>query len=175
MFDQDEIEAIVLGARLVARRGDADLATAAASVLAKVSTILPENLARQMGQTALYVPPLGRETGRPEPQAAKLRTAVRRSSKVAITYTDAVGAQTARTIWPLGPSYFVEATLVAAWCELREEFRAFRVDRVQHCEILGEQFDGQSGQLLVDCLKALTAGDLPPDFPDHASNCGQPI
>ncbi|MEQ1552174.1 YafY family protein [Sphingorhabdus sp.] len=175
MFDQDEIEAIVLGARLVARRGDADLSKAAASVLAKVSTILPENLARQMGQTALYVPPSDRETKRPVPEAAKLRSAVRRSSKVTITYTDAVGAQTQRTIWPLGLSYFVEATLVAAWCELREGFRAFRVDRVQHCEILGEHFDGRGGQLLADCLKVLTAGDPLSDVADHSSKSGQTV
>lgn len=175
MFDSEEIEAIVLGARLVARRGDADLAVAAANVLAKVSTILPENLARQMGQTALHVPPTGRDLGRPEPESSKLRTAIRQSSKVIIAYADAQGAYSERTIWPLGLAYFVEVTLIAAWCELREEFRAFRVDRVYRCEILVDRFDGRGGRLLEDCFRVWTENDSQTNAPDHNSGGGQSI
>ncbi|MEQ1548174.1 MAG: YafY family protein [Chakrabartia sp.] len=156
MFDGDEIEAIVLGARLVARRGDQELAQAAMNVLAKVSSILPERLSTQMRQIALYVPNTTRDVLRAEPQAWKIRAAIRQSSKVIISYEDATNAPTMRMIWPLGLSYFVDATLVAAWCELRSAFRAFRVDRIQTCEVTDVPFDGRSGRLLEECIKVLT-------------------
>lgn len=156
MFDSGEIEAIVLGVRMVVRRGDTALAQSAANVLAKVSTILPDKLAQQMGQTALYVPPTGHEISRPEPEAGKLRAAIRQSLKVRIAYTDASGALTERIIWPLGLAYFVEATLIMSWCELREAFRAFRVDRVEQCTILDEIYRGRSGDLLKECVQELS-------------------
>lgn len=155
MFDSDEIEAIVVGARLIAARGDADLAAAAANVLAKISTIMPPTLAAQMAGVALSVPNCARPAVVAEPHGAAIRSAIRTTSKLKISYCDGKRAATTRTIWPLGLAYFVDATLIAAWCELRTGFRAFRVDRIEQCTILADHYDGRSGALLEDYARTV--------------------
>ncbi|MEQ1510785.1 MAG: YafY family protein [Sphingopyxis sp.] len=159
MFDSDEIEAIVVGARLIAARGDMGLATAAANVLAKISTIMPPALASQMADVALSVPDCARPMVVAEPHGAAVRKAIRGALKVNITYMDGDGAPTNRTIWPLGLAYFVDVTLVASWCELRADFRSFRLDRVLSCTILAANFDAKSGALLDEYATTIAATD----------------
>lgn len=164
MFDSDEIEAIVVGARLIAARGDAGLAAAAANVLAKISTIMPPTLAAQMAGVALSVPDCARPAVVSEPHGAAIRSAIRTARKLKINYSDGKRAATTRTIWPLGLAYFVDATLIAAWCELRADFRAFRVDRVESFTILAEHYDGRAGAMLEDYACAVEQGVTAPDF-----------
>ena len=72
------------------------------------------------------------------PQVARLRDAIRRQRKVAISYEDAHGSLSDRTIWPIAIVYFDDVRLLAAWCERRSAFRHFRVDRL-HLRAISEQ------------------------------------
>lgn len=157
MFEASEIEAIVLGARLVANRGDAELAKAAANVLAKVSTVMPERLSAQMASVELHAPRELRSPLRSEPFAPALRSAIRSCRKVGLSYRDQHDALTERVIWPLGLAYFVDTTLIMAWCEHRTAYRAFRIDRITSCAVLGSEFDPKGGTLLKEFL-AIDAG-----------------
>ncbi|HEY5080373.1 MAG TPA: YafY family protein [Bauldia sp.] len=128
MFDEDELEPLVLGAGLVERQGDAALAASAANALAKIAAAAPKDLRDAMGDVSFWVP-----RGRMEamPALKPLREAIRREHKVAIVYGDEKGSTTSRVIWPIALAFFEGKQTVAAWCELRGGFRHFRTDRIK--------------------------------------------
>ncbi len=128
MFTEEEIEAIVLGSRWVAERGDSRLAGAAADGLAKIAAVLPKDLRDQVETSALFVPPAEALAG--DTELGAIRKAIRDERKIAIVYRDGQGAETQRTIWPFALGYFERVRIVAAWCELRDDFRNFRIDRI---------------------------------------------
>lgn len=139
MFTTDEIEAIAVGMRLLHRTGDAGLMGAAESVLSKITVALPEALRAYLSAPPFYVS----ARGAPSPPVADLsaiRVAIRDEHKLDIAYADEQGRRTRRTVWPFAVAYYVEATLVSAWCELRNDFRHFRTDRILALDVLDERF-----------------------------------
>jgi predicted DNA-binding transcriptional regulator YafY len=139
MFTVDEIEAIVVGAKLTRRLRDPGLEEASRRVLEKIATMLPEALRSGMTDARFHVS----EGSHGEPKGidlSELRRAIRETRKLRISYVDAEGRGSERTIWPLGLAYFVDATLIGAWCELRGDFRYFRVERVTGTSTLDERF-----------------------------------
>jgi predicted DNA-binding transcriptional regulator YafY len=151
MFTTEEVDAIAVGARLVRRLRDARLQQAADSVLSKVMAVLPEALRPPLEQPAFYVSdgdavlPTGVDP-------AAVRAAIRESRKVCITYVDDKGRRTERTIWPIAMAYYVDVTLIGAWCELRQDYRHFRVDRIATSSVLGERFPADNGRLMAEWL-----------------------
>lgn len=129
MFSADEIEALMLDCRWVVVRGDARLAAAADNAVAKIRAVLPNELRESVDVAILTVPDLGSLVP-PVIDVAVLRGAIRKEHKVMISYRDTGGASTQRMIWPLLIAFFDRVLVVAAWCELRNDYRAFRVDRV---------------------------------------------
>jgi len=129
VFDEDELEALVLGARWVQGQGDAALARAAATALAKIATASPRDLRDKMAETGLWAPPL-RKAAEQTAGLRAIREAIRREHKLEMTYVDEAGATTERVVWPIGLAFFEGKRLLAAWCELRNGFRHFRVDRI---------------------------------------------
>ena len=129
MFSQEEIEALVLGSRWVAERGDAQLAAAARNALAKIATVLPEDLRDELEASALLVGP-DEAIAAGDAELATIRAAIRGERKLRIRYRDRHAEETRRTIWPFALGFFDRARVVAAWCELRQGFRHFRTDRI---------------------------------------------
>jgi predicted DNA-binding transcriptional regulator YafY len=154
MFTVEEIEAIAVGARLVARTGDAALQDAAASVLSKVTVVLPETLRNQLATAPIYVS----SKGAPVPESVDLsvvRQAIRDEHKLGIEYADENGTRTERTIWPIAVAYYVQATLIGAWCELRQDYRHFRADRISMLTVLDERYPSDNGRLMAEWLALL--------------------
>lgn len=129
MFSAEEIEALVLGSRWVAERGDAPLAAAARDALAKIAAVLPAAQRHDLEATPLLVGP-GAAAPAGGADVAAIRHAIRAERKLDVTYRDAAGSDTRRTIWPFALGYFDRAQVVAAWCELRAAIRHFRTDRI---------------------------------------------
>ena len=129
MFSEDEIEAMVLGSRWVAKRGDERLAAAARNALAKVAAVLPDDLREDLDAAALLVGP-GEPLATGMVDLAVVRKAIRSERKLEIAYQDGRGSATQRTIWPFALGFFDRVRVVAAWCELRQDFRSFRADRI---------------------------------------------
>jgi predicted DNA-binding transcriptional regulator YafY len=151
MFNTEEIAAIVVGARLVARTGDPGLQDAAESVLSKVTLVLPEALRAQLAAAPFFVS----GSGAPVPERVDLSTvrqAIRDERKLHIAYVDEKGARTRRTIWPIAVAYYVQATLIGAWCELRQDYRHFRADRIAALTVLEERFPSDNGRLMAEWL-----------------------
>jgi predicted DNA-binding transcriptional regulator YafY len=168
MFKEQEIEALVLGARIVESWADVELAEAAADAITKIEAVIPERLRGYMADTALLAPPLHFM----EPigfDLAELRRAVRSQRKVHFGYTDVLGRQSERTVRPLSLAYFGPVWVLAAWCELRVDFRTFRLDRMQDFVATPERFRPEPGKTLHDFLKRTntwTRGALGPGGQD---------
>jgi predicted DNA-binding transcriptional regulator YafY len=129
MFGEEELEALVLGARWVKGQGDPALAQAAASALAKIATASPKDLRDKMADTGLWAPRFTTPAEHPS-GLRTIREAVRLEHKLAISYVDEKGATTERVVWPIGLAFLEGRRLLAAWCELRNGFRHFRADRI---------------------------------------------
>lgn len=152
MFNREEIEAIVLGARFVEGWADADLARAAASALAKVRRALPDGLKESLDAIPLHALVLG---DLPERNAmAAFRRAINEKRPVRMSYASIAGDITERTVEPLGLFYWGKVWTAAAWCRLRQDFRSFRLDRVDRLSILPEQFGAVAGRTLEDFIRA---------------------
>ena len=147
MFSKAEIEAIVLGSRWVAMRGDGELATAARNALAKILTVLPPDLRSEAELSSLIVGP-GETIAAGEREIAAIRKAIRGERKLSIAYRDGAAQPTRRTIWPFALAYFDHVRVVAAWCELRDGFRHFRTDRIDSFEIADQRYPKRRAVLL---------------------------
>ena len=146
MFTAEEIEAIVVGLALLGRTGDAGLEAAAASAAEKIGDVLPEGYGRDFDDGPLYVSSWHAIPGsRVEPRL--LRRAIREEQKLRLGYADAAARSTQRTVLPLALVYHIESVVLAAWCELRSDFRHFRLDRIVACEPTEERFAGEGPRL----------------------------
>lgn len=161
MFTPDELEAVMLGLRWVARRGDTDLSRAAQDSVAKIGTVLPENLKPFLFDAALLVPPHF-QLAIDRVDVAKLRTAIREGRKVALNYRSEDGRETARIIWPIAVAYFDAQRLIIAWCELRNDYRSFRTDRMISIEVLPEKYQGRRKALLKKWQEQQSAQEARP-------------
>jgi predicted DNA-binding transcriptional regulator YafY len=151
MFDRDEIEALVLGARIVRTLGDPRLTQSADSILAKVSAVLPEPMRAALDETKLFAP--GNIRGdRVSPTLIAVRDALVSKRKLRLWYQDANGQASERTVRPLGAFFWGKVWTVAAWCELRDDVRDFRLDRIERFTALDETFVDEPGRSLRDLL-----------------------
>ncbi|HRD77777.1 MAG TPA: YafY family protein [Hyphomicrobiaceae bacterium] len=152
MFKEQEIEALVLGARMVEAWADSELALAATDAIAKIEAVIPERLRGYMANTALLAP----SSSGVDPikcDLADLRRAIRNHQKVRFGYTDVLRQTSERTVRPLSLAFFGPVWLLAAWCELRTDFRTFRLDRIERFAVTAERFRAERGKTLADFLK----------------------
>jgi predicted DNA-binding transcriptional regulator YafY len=146
MFSIEETEAIVLALALLARTGDGELKAAARRVGQKITGVVPEPLRKTFQSQALHAwgsiaaPP-------PAVDLAMIRRAIRDEQKLALDYRDELGRATERTVRPLALIYYSEHAMMVAWCELRQDIRNFRADRVEHCEPADAFFRGEGERL----------------------------
>jgi predicted DNA-binding transcriptional regulator YafY len=149
MFDDDEIEALVLGLRFVVQRGDRALGDAAVNALAKITAVLPQDLRDAVAVTGLLAGP-GRDAG---PDHAAIRLAIRTERKLRLGYRDRNGKASQRVVWPIALGYFDSVSVLAAWCEMRQDFRHFRTDRIIAAVPTSERYPRRRGVLLAEWRK----------------------
>lgn len=147
MFSEDEIEALVLGSRWVASRTDSDLSRAAANVLAKIAAVLPDDMKPKLESSNLLVPPSFSDI-KDAVDLSLVRKAIRNEHIVEIGYVDAAGVETERKIWPFALGFYDRVRVIAAWCEMRNDFRNFRTDRIQRMEPQGKRYPRRKAELL---------------------------
>jgi predicted DNA-binding transcriptional regulator YafY len=147
MFDADELEALVLGIRWVARQSDTALTQAATNALAKIAAASPKDLRDTLADTGLWVAPLyeAPDTGA---SLKAVREAIRREHKLKIAYVAESGVPTERAIWPIAMAFYARRQTVAAWCELRSAFRHFRTDRITAITATGERYPKRRVELV---------------------------
>jgi predicted DNA-binding transcriptional regulator YafY len=121
------------------------------SVLAKLAAVVPRELQSQLVAAPLFVS-AGSAPAVNGIDLSQLRNAIRETRKLAIAYVDEEGSRTQRTIWPIAMAYYVDVTLLGAWCEMRNDFRNFRVDRILGSQLLDQRFEADSGKLMAQWL-----------------------
>ena len=128
MFEREELEVLALGAAWVSGYGDAAMSAAAERVLAKVDSVLPERLRPNLRAVGMEILDFGVSDATRQ-ALSTARTAVRDLRKLDARYVDEAGRETVRRLWPLGLFYWGKVWTLAAWCELRRDYRSFRTDR----------------------------------------------
>jgi predicted DNA-binding transcriptional regulator YafY len=139
MLTPDELEAAVLGAQWVADRGDAVLAGAARDLISKIAAVVPERLRPFITEPSIGAPP-SQAAAVDRLDLVLTRSWIRSGRKIRIRYRDEQSRETERTIWPTIIGYAETVRLLAAWCELRQDFRHFRTDRIVAAEFLEEPY-----------------------------------
>lgn len=149
MFDESELQALVFGVRVAQAYGDAEMAKAADRVLAKVDAVLPERLRGQLDSKRLVVPRNPVAPGASE-ILGDVRDAINRQVRLFLDYSDAAGRSSERIVWPLTLAYWGQTWTLGAWCELRQAFRSFRIDRIAGARALLSRFPDEPGKRLSD-------------------------
>lgn len=139
MFDHDEVESLLLGARMIRAWSDRQLAASASSALNKILSVLPEHLRAIEETSAIHVPDFQSQSAVAS-YSEEIRKAIKKKDVIAIHYTDAKSEDTQRRVWPLGIFFWGNAWTLVAWCELRDGYRVFRLDRINKYELTGERF-----------------------------------
>ncbi len=152
MFTDDELTAITLGARLVESWSDQELANAAKLALQKIKSVIPERLQPRFERENLFSP-----LRQIKPHVAKLlancRLATDSRHKLQLEYCSLADEKSQRIVLPLGLFFWGTVWTLAAWCELRQAFRTFRVDKIIELSVLDDLFKETAGQTLNDYLK----------------------
>ncbi|MCA0870584.1 YafY family transcriptional regulator [Seohaeicola saemankumensis] len=161
-FTPTEIEALVLGLREAEQIGDPDLSAAATQVLRKLQGRLPPSQAHRLRHATLTAHRFDRPAV-PEIDVAALRHATWEETAVEFAYRDAQGAASHRRVDPLGIVYFDRASILVAWCHLRQDFRPFRLDRMADLRVTEQSFRPTRVPRLRQALAALQARPAPAD------------
>lgn len=139
MFDADEIEAIALGIGMVSNWTDEQFAAKANSAFKKIQATLPAPMINELHQISTFSAPSHYKIPW-EVSFTEVRECIRRKNKVQFRYLDLQDRATHRTIWPLALVSFSPVWLLAGWCELRQSFRNFRLDRVSDFLALDDRY-----------------------------------
>lgn len=149
MFTRDEVVALVVGARLAQAWGGAATARAAQDALQKIETVLPHAERARLKAIEIYAwDSFMRDRDRALFDRIEQAIESRRVQRIA--YRDQAGKESAREIWPLGLWFWGKVWTLVSFCELRGDFRIFRLDRIEACDPCDRSFEPAPGQTLAD-------------------------
>ena len=152
MFTREEAQALVAAVRVARSRLDEALAGHVETALSKILAVLPAASRAAAESIAVLVPPAALDAAT-RSRLRVLREATEQRAKVHMRYLDLKGSTSERTVRPLGCVYWGEVWTLAAWCETRQGFRNFRVDRIASADVLDERFRDEPGKTLADLLR----------------------
>lgn len=154
-FTADELTALAAGARMLESWGGAAFASGARGALAKIASAMPADKRAKLERVAIFAPSFHID----EALSAKvdaLHRAVDGRRVVRFAYTDMKDAGTERRVWPLALAYWGASWTLGAWCELRQDFRHFDLERIRDLQLL-EPYPDREGRRLADLLRLVNA------------------
>lgn len=154
MFTRDEVVALTVGARMVRAWGGAAMARAAEEALVKIGAVVPEAERQRITQTEIHAPAAALSTA-DRARIDLIERAVDSRRVLAIDYRDEKGEESRRTLRPLGLWFWGRVWTLVAWCELRDDFRMFRVDRIEALGEAGRAFKPERGKTLADFYRMM--------------------
>jgi predicted DNA-binding transcriptional regulator YafY len=152
MFTTEEAQALVAAVRIAQSWLDPALAAASADALGRVLSVLPSAERAAAESLLIMVPPVGLEPGT-QRMLQQLREAAQAKLLAHMTYRDAAEQPSERTVRPLGVFYWGAVWTLAAWCETRDDFRNFRIDRIETLDVLEHHYADETGKTLADLLR----------------------
>ena len=154
MFTQQEASALVASVRLAQAWLDPAMAADAEAALGKIFSVLSAAARASAESLPLYAPVMEPDTSM-QKTLQQLREAAQSRSKVQVSYLDLAGKKSRRVLRPLACFYWGSVWTLAAWCEARQDFRGFRVDRIASAKTLNGRFGHEAGRSLADFLRAV--------------------
>lgn len=151
MFNEEELAALLLGARMVQTWTDKSLARAAHQAMAKIEHVIPDHLKPELERQEIMVPAFPFSFTVSD-ELEVLRGAIKQQRKVHFDYRREDSQQSNRTVHPLGLFYWGKVWTLVAWCELRDGFRHFRLDRMSNIASLEDRYESVAGRTLQDFL-----------------------
>lgn len=159
MFTGQELQALVLGSRWVHQQTDSELAEAAKQALAKISAGLPADKRFELEHSALLVGPApacsASDKVQRDLQLKQIRYAISRQQKLQLIYRNGQQQLSERVVWPIALGFFQQVQLLVVWCELRQQYRHLRLDRIVTLTTLPEDYPGRRAQLLTDWRRTM--------------------
>jgi len=152
MFSTREAQALVASVRLAQSRIDTELAARAEDALSKILAVLPAEERAAAERLSIYAPAVRPDTPT-RLRLAQLRHATDMRFKLRLEYLDLSEVESRRVVRPLACFFWGEVWTLAAWCETREDFRNFRVDRIRSLDVLDERFRDEPGRTLADLFR----------------------
>jgi len=155
MFSFAEVEALVAGARMIGSWGSPELRQASELALAKIAAALPESRRIELERTRLYALNFAGDEDSGGDALDTLRHVIAGRVVTLLDYKDAAGQPSTRHVWPLGLYFWGHVWALAAWCELRQDFRNFRLDRIVGAFSTERQYPDQAGRRLEDFVRTM--------------------
>lgn len=152
MFTHDEARSMAAASRIAQQWLDPALAHAIQGAMSRILSVLPASMRTEVERMPVYAPPWGLGTEEASHLQA-LREAAQRMQLVTLTYQDATQQPSERIVRPLGCFYWGKVWTLAAWCDMRQDFRSFRVDRITSLQVQETRFQHQTGRTLQDMLR----------------------
>lgn len=152
MFNQQELSALLLGARFIEASADSGLVKAASEAIKKIGKVIPDHLQKELKRNELFALDF-RITTQERKNMQLVRESIYQRKYIKLYYTDEKQCGTERLIRPLGLFYWGKIWTMVAWCELREDFRQFRVDRIQKVKALSQRYEEEKEKSLTHYLK----------------------
>lgn len=150
-----ELEALHLGMAIVAEAADKELQSASASLTKKIDKVATANgtvpKSWGFGVYPFVQAKIGFE------HMPRIRAAIRNKEKLEVSYLSLENQPSTRLVWPLQNAYWGRVWTMTCWCEMRDDFRSFRIDRITNCQLTGTQFNDERGRRLEDYLARVNA------------------
>lgn len=159
MFDYDEVEALLIGARMASAYGGKELAKSAVRAMEKIAAVLPDNRRAALETTQVYVPDfhVDRDVAQ---RFEQLRQAIKSRQFVYIDYVTEDRRESQRELRPVALHFWGERWTLAAWCELRQAFRMFRLDRMRELQVRDRTFRDEPGKTIADFLRQIGSEEI---------------
>jgi len=161
MFRPAEIEALIVGARMVAAWGGRDLAAAAGEALIRIAAVVPEERMQRAGRVPIFASAL-RFQDAERANLDRFARGIDHRLRMRFAYRDADGTASERLVWPLALHFWGQVWTLAAWCELRDDFRTFRIDRAEWVTATEDTYPNVAGRTLQDYLDRVRGCDSRP-------------
>ncbi|MCB1518841.1 MAG: YafY family transcriptional regulator [Hyphomicrobiaceae bacterium] len=159
MLNAEEVEALVLGLRMVIYGPDRDMAAVAQDVRAKIADSMPDDMRDLMDGVGLFALPNYSEV-QGSAHLSTIRTAIRNETELKLDYVDRNDQATTRTVWPISLGYIGNRQMLQAWCTLRGDFRSFWIDRMKGASASDKRYPKPRRTLAYEWRQKTGMGDL---------------
>lgn len=155
-FDYDEIDSMLIGLQLIhSIIENESLSQAAQRVLSKISLVMESRNKHYIQNSPFKSVSHKMDAFSSNSHFDVIRQSIRENRFLNITYVDLKNMVSTRFIRPVGLTFFDEAWLLTAWCEVKQDFRNFRLDQIVECTPMSQHFFNDPNKTFKDYLRTL--------------------